>query len=579
MLGTFRLENYKAFRTATLELKPITILLGSNGVGKTSIIRFLMMMHQTSQYFSAAPHSPLVINGDFAEMGEARKLIRQYNSRHEWSFSVDLPYKRFREVTAGLEEMVIESISQSTERTAFYIDAASRKQDVERLSSATPLFRAIREKFVHHRQQRSKGFAGLDEIADLYEQLLDLADALGDSFSEASSSHDELTLLDYNWTRGNMRRRLGGFTHGQPLTRTELGGLRRFLKSVDSLGSTDVSLRLSLRLTGDQKGFYIRMVSVRQGSETILEIGLNAFGDVTKISSDLVPDSMIDKYHQSLSRAFQPKRSLFQWIDPSSVPDSFTAFVLASFLSGIVRLCERDIDDADFYHIAPIRPFLERYISSHHRSRDALTVQGARLIDRLSDKEVRKSVDRWFREFDIAFEVKEITELLKELVTIQRRGKVQLSINDVGFGYSQVLPIIIEGTSRPENSLTMIEQPEVHLHPKMQAKLADFFIEASGVSPVMQLDGKKRFFLIETHSENILKRLRRRIAEGALSNADIAVYFLEDAPAGNTVRKVAVEADGDIDWPKDFYATDLEDTAAFFRATIGKSLRRPAHEE
>jgi len=74
---------------------------------------------------------------------------------------------------------------------------------------------------------------------------------------------------------------------------------------------------------------------------------------------------------------------------------------------------------------------------------------------------------------------------------------------DVGFGISQVLPIIVQGFLSKDDSITIIEQPEIHLHPMMQSDLADLFID---VIESTTTNGKILF--IETHSESILKRLR-----------------------------------------------------------------------
>ncbi|HCC28353.1 MAG TPA: hypothetical protein DEP97_14410, partial [Erythrobacter sp.] len=155
-------------------------------------------------------------------------------------------------------------------------------------------------------------------------------------------------------------------------------------------------------------------------------------------------------------------------------------------------------------------------------------------------------------------------------VVLQKVAGLELSLKDVGFGYSQVLPIIIESVARPAESLTLIEQPEVHLHPRMQAKMADFFIECSGIRSDQRKD-KRRNFVVETHSENFLKRLRRRIAEGSVQPTDVAIYFFEkSSEEGNLctqIKRVDISSSGDIDWPSDFYATDLEDTKAFMKAS------------
>lgn len=82
---------------------------------------------------------------------------------------------------------------------------------------------------------------------------------------------------------------------------------------------------------------------------------------------------------------------------------------------------------------------------------------------------------------------------------------------DVGFGISQVLPVLVQCFYAPEGSIILIEQPEIHLHPNAQSTLADVMIDVinskeNGTDRDIQL-------VIETHSEHFLRRLQRRIAE------------------------------------------------------------------
>ena len=112
----------------------------------------------------------------------------------------------------------------------------------------------------------------------------------------------------------------------------------------------------------------------------------------------------------------------------------------------------------------------------------------------------------------------------------------------------------------------MVEQPEIHLHPKMQADLADLFIDiVSGEVDSRKRAGRKRenkqkYLLIETHSEYLLKRLMRRIKEGRISSEQVAVYFIE-APKEEGEPSLVVEKEvsheGFFEWPKDFYEGEV----------------------
>ena len=92
-----------------------------------------------------------------------------------------------------------------------------------------------------------------------------------------------------------------------------------------------------------------------------------------------------------------------------------------------------------------------------------------------------------------------------------------VELPDVGFGISQVLPVLVQCDYAPEGSIILIDQPEIHLHPYAQSALADVMIDVI----------KKRNIqlVIETHSEHFLRRLQRRIAEDELSQDKVSAYF------------------------------------------------------
>ena len=96
-------------------------------------------------------------------------------------------------------------------------------------------------------------------------------------------------------------------------------------------------------------------------------------------------------------------------------------------------------------------------------------------------------------------------------------GSDEVLLTDIGFGLSQVLPVLVQSFYAPPNSTILMEQPELHLHPRVQKELADFFIAAAGARQETT-QGKsierRTQFLIESHSEHFLRRLQRRIAEG-----------------------------------------------------------------
>jgi len=137
---------------------------------------------------------------------------------------------------------------------------------------------------------------------------------------------------------------------------------------------------------------------------------------------------------------------------------------------------------------------------------------------------------------------------------------VSVNLRDAGVGLSQVLPVVVQHeldrAAGRSGGLDIVEQPELHLHPGVHGDLADLYIEAVN-------QGSRRF-MIETHSENFILRIRRRIAERSLRPADVALYWINDDPlASPRVRRIAVDEHGGVDdWPRGVFAEDLDEVRA-----------------
>ncbi len=136
----------------------------------------------------------------------------------------------------------------------------------------------------------------------------------------------------------------------------------------------------------------------------------------------------------------------------------------------------------------------------------------------------------------------------------------EVKITDVGFGISQVLPALVQAFYCPPHSTVWMEQPEIYLHPQVQAELADVFISATQARE----DGKSRDvqLIVESHSEHFLNRLQRRVAEGMIKPADVAVYFCRRAGSATELEPLRLNVFGEIEnWPENFFGDEMADIA------------------
>jgi predicted ATPase len=148
-----------------------------------------------------------------------------------------------------------------------------------------------------------------------------------------------------------------------------------------------------------------------------------------------------------------------------------------------------------------------------------------------------------------------------EVRVIAPGSRSAVPLTSVGFGVSQVLPVIAEAFYSAPGSTVIMEQPEIHLHPSVQAGLADLFIDAIR----MRESGQARNvqFVIESHSEHMLRRLLRRIAEGEVQPEEIRCYVVSNSSRGSRIEPLEVDEFGDVhNWPDDFFGNSTEDIVA-----------------
>ena len=140
-------------------------------------------------------------------------------------------------------------------------------------------------------------------------------------------------------------------------------------------------------------------------------------------------------------------------------------------------------------------------------------------------------------------------------VRIKGTGK-DVSLPDVGFGVSQVLPVIVQLFYAPDDSIIFIEQPEIHLHPRAQSLLADILVDAINMR---ENANKKRLqVIIETHSEYLLRRLQMRISNKTLDPDELRAYFVVNHNKHSELNKLDVDPYGNIlNWPDRFFG-DME---------------------
>src|SRR5262249_16070077 len=134
-----------------------------------------------------------------------------------------------------------------------------------------------------------------------------------------------------------------------------------------------------------------------------------------------------------------------------------------------------------------------------------------------------------------------------------RSKEIDVALSDVGFGISQILPFLVQSLAS-NRQIISIEQPEVHIHPKLQADLGDLLAETIAEPYSHQ-------FLIETHSEHLILRLQKLVRAGTLKPDDVSVIFVSRGAEGSRAHRLRLDEQGRLmdEWPGGFFAERLRE--------------------
>ena len=349
--------------------------------------------------------------------------------------------------------------------------------------------------------------------------------------------------------------------------------------SDSSFSATD--LRFSVDIKADKN----RQPQVDQFRYTLSEEGHELVAGMRRRSTGTKYDLAMEGYREIR----QPGRA---WPLPApnhfhGFPDEAIAYYQnTGFLSDLALRLQELMRSV--FHVGPLREYPNRTYLWSGEQHQHVGQRGERAVEAILAAKGRgfnwkakghlKSLDTLVAErlqamgLIDAFEVRPIAKGRKEYeVLLQSHpGLPRVKLTDVGFGISQILPVIVECFCTPSRSIVIFEQPEIHLHPKVQADLADVFVDAIHARE----NGKERNvqFIIESHSEHFLRRLQRRIAEEVLTPEEAKIYFVHTQKKEAHIEALDVDLFGNIrNWPKNFFGDEMADLVARTEAQAKRS--------
>lgn len=267
-----------------------------------------------------------------------------------------------------------------------------------------------------------------------------------------------------------------------------------------------------------------------------------------KTKKTILDESLIDIQNAE----FKDLDEFFKKFSLWSIPLALT------FLDTLFNIPSRF--DNTFNYIGSFRHSPERTYYQKAKSRFKVDVSGEGYIDQILEWEETgnpkfEMLNSFMRELQLFSQIKskKINGGRFEFNVKTYQEGISASLADVGFGISQFLPIIVADLQLSDNSILAVSQPEMHLHPKVQAALGNYFVK--------QASKNDKQYIIETHSEYLLNRLRLAIVKEEINPQDIFLYYFENSLEGTKTYKIELTRDGQIqNAPKGFFDTYMIDT-------------------
>lgn len=533
MLREFLLGNFKAFaHEQRVPLRPITLLYGPNSGGKSSVLHGIALAHEALRSGNLdVVHTEL--GGAAIDLGGFRQYVHRRDAELDvlLGFSFDLarlPVSLRRMMSAAPPESLDLTVSvgvSTDDQGAPLPGEVPRVRTLDLTADGERVLRLVR---------RPDGRLAMGALA-LHPMVLALVKAIlsGNTTSASAADDAETIAAALNDIAGALVAEEGnllpvGLGDGTP--RGGTGARERLLAVSASTRARDVTEALRVLLPQN------------------LSLLLRGLGDAVRESFDRV------RYLGPL-RSFPPRHvGIGDADDPNWRAGGGEAWERLLRDVGVREEINRWLGDKRWMQ-TPYRLVVKESIASEEV--ESLVRE---VIERVAEEEV-EDPDALARELTAKL-VQGAKAKLRSLVLVDQRNDTPVSHRDVGIGVSQVLPVLVNAYGA-RGELVVIEQPELHLHPRLQAELGDVFIKGARADV-------GNVFLLETHSEHLLLRLMRRMRETAdetvepalaLRPEDVQVLYVDPDGPQSIVRELPLNARGELvrAWPGGFFEEGLRE--------------------
>jgi hypothetical protein len=570
MFNRIELKNYRAFPQVSFQPSRITVLLGPNNSGKSSIIQAIRLIAQTALFnesISDMSSSPLTLSGQEISVLDPRDLFSHRKSEEvgeELGIDICFNFSGSDLDMSRLTRPIVQLV-----QLAVRVGLSSSKLDLRRQA------RSVGRKFYDDSLWRDL-MSGKTPIRDVLEIINILFEEIDDLDNNAARQMLELFISTYPLSSEGGHKHVSPYNARTPSIKDKFVEYRKemtdaiYLLSYMSEAITRNSeLRISTKyicsdfdnLNGDDSER--RLVLLSLGIKIEDELVFSAERTVSSVFPQIMSD--IEKLTACrLSFDLDGKKSAQEINSPDSLlsldKNLFRVFekrknvIWTSAFQSVMDFARVSLSATKPTYIGPYRnkPLSVYVLPENARSSDYLLEVVRRIssnpreIDRINKMALEFSFHvRFDKVFESSYSVSIGQGLHKE---------DHYHVSSVGFGLVHLIPILDSLIGHIDNRLIIIEQPEAHLNPSLHSKLADLFV---GIANKYQ----NSKIIIETHSDHFLSRLGRRMRDNRyLKQGDVKILYVEQNDDGiSTAHEIEIDSNGRFQLPSSFVDSKLDD--------------------
>lgn len=571
MLSRLTLTNFKAFSgSASVRIAPITLLFGQNSSGKSSVLQSLYLLLQTMRYGEPSVALLLRTRHGYVDLGSYQEALYGHDPKqNQMRVRLDVAVGDLPSGSTNLRNHTFSNLAQ------FLVTPPTTDPNYI-------------QGWMQHAQIES---LGLEIAFDLLDGELTVSgfSLFANSDAEPLASYCVEQHSEEPADPSGAGRSVTPQYERIFVTRSKRFWTYAFSKRDMYLGRLLEGKTTETSREGESMQAEVAFLSSQPDIDTFIDHQVNRLDRATLARRWFLPSShlrAVNIWFIPELRDSEATDDMSPWCNPTS--RSSRTSLASEFSKSIRRLLKKEFEKTEYHQIPRVFESLveitaDRIESSLQQARPIgpSRERAARLYlfsgttpkyvgfaggdmpemlfrqDRLLDE-----INQWLDKLDVGYSVEALPiehshggmgnmfEIrLKDLSS----PKITVSLADVGFGVTQILPIVVQALAGYQQVI-LVEQPELHVHPGMQTRIGSILAETIH-APHMNT------YIIETHSEHLVLRLQRLVREGKLKPSEVSVNFVQRTSSGSTVRELRLDEQGEFldDWPGGFFPERLRE--------------------